>query len=412
MSNIYRIILAFVLGMLVAACAASATPTPTSTDLPAPRISRHPAPAVIPRYSSKLTSIPKFDPNSTDYLQVDLRSLDLTQIDMTGSLADLMHANFDSKTQWPSANRLPAGFDWQKIMETGKDPGLGIRTLHAQGVTGKGVNIAIIDQPLIIEHSEYVNQIKLYEEINIFPDTVSTMHGPGVASIAVGKTVGVVPEANLYYIATFLFDSAAKSKKQDYSYYVQALHRLIEINKELPKDQKIRAVSMSIGMHPEITGYDEFLAALQEAKAAGIFAISVNLSQVYGWNMLGLGRDPRSDPNDFQSYEPALWWKESFFAEGFPTKILLLPMDSRTIASQTGTEDYVFFSQGGMSWTPPYLAGMYALAVQVKPEITPEEFWETALKTGRTIQIQHDGKDYEFGVILDPQALIEAIKSK
>lgn len=26
------------------------------------------------------------------------------------------------------------------------------------------------------------------------------MHGPGTASIAVGKTVGVAPEANLYFI--------------------------------------------------------------------------------------------------------------------------------------------------------------------------------------------------------------------
>ncbi len=55
---------------------------------------------------------------------------------------------------------------------------------------------------------------------------------------------------------------------------------------------------------------------------------------------------------------------------------------------------------------------MYALAAQVKPAITPEEFWKIALETGRTIQIQHSGKDYEFGVILDPQALIEAIKSQ
>ena len=55
---------------------------------------------------------------------------------------------------------------------------------------------------------------------------------------------------------------------------------------------------------------------------------------------------------------------------------------------------------------------MYALAVQVKPDITPEEFWDTALKTGKTIQLQHDDKEYEFGVILDPQALINAIKGK
>ncbi|HEX5941569.1 MAG TPA: hypothetical protein VFY66_04795, partial [Anaerolineales bacterium] len=59
-----------------------------------------------------------------------------------------------------------------------------------------------------------------------------------------------------------------------------------------------------------------------------------------------------------------------------------------------------------------YLAGMYVLAMQVNPSITPEAFWETALNTGKTIQIQHDGKNYELGVILNPQALIEAIKSQ
>ncbi|HSJ87741.1 MAG TPA: hypothetical protein VK909_11075 [Anaerolineales bacterium] len=35
-----------------------------------------------------------------------------------------------------------------------------------------------------------------------------------------------------------------------------------------------------------------------------------------------------------------------------------------------------------------------------------------ALKPGRTIQVGHNGKDYEFGVILDPQSLIKALQSK
>jgi len=87
-------------------------------------------------------------------------------------------------------------------------------------------------------------------------------------------------------------------------------------------------------------------------------------------------------------------------------------MDSRTTASPTGTEDYVYYRQGGWSWCIPYLAGTYALAVQVKPDITPEQFWEIALNTGKTIHIGHRRRDYKFGVILDPQALIEAIKSK
>jgi hypothetical protein len=87
-------------------------------------------------------------------------------------------------------------------------------------------------------------------------------------------------------------------------------------------------------------------------------------------------------------------------------------MDSRTAASPTGNEDYAFMRAGGLSWTIPYAAGMYALAAQVRPDITPEVFWETALNTGTTIQVQQDGKEHDLGVILNPRALIEAIKVK
>ena len=64
-------------------------------------------------------------------------------------------------------------------------------------------------------------------------------------------------------------------------------------------------------------------------------------------------------------------------------------MDSRTTAGPTGIEDYAFYRVGGWSWSIPYLAGTYALAAQVNPDITLEEFWDAALKTGKTIPIQH-----------------------
>ncbi len=50
--------------------------------------------------------------------------------------------------------------------------------------------------------------------------------------------------------------------------------------------------------------------------------------------------------------------------------------------------------------------------VQVKPDTTPDEFWRIALETGRTIQIPHNGQNYELGIILNPKALIEALKTK
>ncbi|MFT3890743.1 MAG: S8 family serine peptidase [Anaerolineales bacterium] len=308
---------------------------------------------------------------------------------------------------------MPSGFDWSKIMENGKDPGLGVRNLHQQGITGKGVNIAIIDQPLLLEHIEYADQIRFYDETNIMPDEASTMHGPAVSSIAVGKTIGVAPKANLYYIAAWPFDlSNPYSEDLKLGYTAQAVRRIIEINEQLPEGQKIRVISISQGFPPTASGYDDIIAAIHEAREAGIFVISVSLDDTDGWHFLGMERDPLSDPNDFESYAPAYWLQDLYFTQGFPPNILWVPMGSRTTASQTGANEYVYYRLGGMSWATPYLAGMYALAVQVKPDITPEYFWKTALKTGKTIQLQHDKKEFEFGVILDPQALIKALQSE
>jgi hypothetical protein len=402
-----------VLGTLIVSCSAPVTDQPVPSLVPEARIARYPR-ADNYRHLNVYSNPPVYNPDSMDSFQMDLRSSNLTELDLSKSKADLLHAMFDNKTKWPESDKMPADFVWQKIMEIGKDPGLGMRALHEQGITGKGVNIAIIDQPLIIDHVEYPNRIRLYEEISVGAGTPSQMHGPAVTSIAVGKTAGVAPDANLYYIATWMFEPEANDQSITYTFYVQAIHRILEINEALPQDQKIRAISMSVGSDPSATDYDEFLFAVEKARAAGIFAIYVNLGyeQMHDWKYLGLGRDPLSDPNDFQSYKPAVGWEQSFYEQGLLPDVLLIPMDSRTTASPTGKEDYVFYSHSGMSWTVPYLAGTYALAAQVKPDITPEEFWGTALSTGRTTQIQHEGKEYDFGVILDPQALIEAIKDK
>jgi hypothetical protein len=396
----------------------SPTAPPEPTLLPDLSIARHPAPADFSAYFPQITSIPKFDPASSDPFQVDLRSQDLSAIDMTASLADLLYATFDNKTQWPSSSKMPAEFDWQNMMEICKDPGLGIRSLHDQGITGKGVGIAIIDQALLVDHIEYRDQLQLYEEINVLPDSEAAMHGPAVASIAVGKTVGVAPEADLYYIATG-FCGAEKFEELDFACWAQAVRRIVEINENLPADRKIRVLSLSWGWSTKSTGYKLISAAVSDAKAAGIFVISSSLGHTDELYFQGLGRQPLDEPNRFESYTPGLWWEKDYYADPLnyyfgnpPGPLLLVPMDSRTTASPTGTEDYVFYRIGGWSWSIPYLAGMYALAMQVDPDITPKEFWETALETGRTIPIQHGGKEYEFGVILDPSALIKAVKSQ
>jgi subtilisin family serine protease len=298
-------------------------------------------------------------------------------------------------------------------MEIGKEPGLGVRKLHDQGITGRGIGIAIIDQTLLVDHKEYKDRIRVYEETEDIPGELleAQMHGPAVASIAVGKTVGVAPEADSYFIATAMC-SQGTYETNDFSCLAKSIRRIVEINKDLPSGHKIRVLSISVGWGPESKGYSEVMAAVNDATAAGIFVINVSSNQMDGLKFIGIGRHPLSDPDDFGSYEPGILWRQAFFRKDLPKNLLLIPVDSRTTTSPTGNEDYVFYRPGGWSWAVPYLAGIYALAVQVNPKITPEEFWETAMNTGKTLQVQRDGKAHELGVILDPQALIEALENK
>jgi len=385
--------------------------TSTLPVLPAAQIIRQPDPA---DYTIMFAhpSMPKYDPNSTDPFQDDLRSSDLTRMDLSKSKEALLYATFDSKTQWPTADKMPGDFDWQRIMETGKNPGLGMQVLHQQGVTGRGVGIAIIDQTLLVDHVEYKDQLRVYEEAaDVTGGWLETsMHGPAVASIAVGKTVGVAPEADLYFIATGDCGGATSMADLDFSCRAKAVRRIVEINKGLPEGRKIRVLSMSFGFRPGYKGYDDITGAVNEAKAAGIFVVSSSLSITYGLNFNGLGRNPLANPDEFTAYEPGLWWSKDFFAGKTPAPSLMVPMDARTTASPTGVGDYAYYRSGGWSWSIPYLAATYALAAQVKPDITPDLFWKLALETGQTTQVQHDLKSYALGTILDPPALIAALQ--
>jgi hypothetical protein len=350
-------------------------------------IVRHPPAADFAAGRGKLDKLPVFDPDSKNGWQVDLRSRDLSALDLAGRLQDLLFADFDSRTVWPKA--LPNGFDPAALMDIGKNPGLGVRALHRLGITGNGVGVAIIDQALLVDHVEYRDRLRLYEEIHN-GDERAAMHGPAVASIAVGTTVGVAPGADLYYIAETHGSVESGKFVLDFVPLARSIDRILEVNRSLPADRKIRVLSISVGWSPRQKGYAEVTAALERAKKDGVFVVSSSVSATYDgkFNFHGLGRNPQADPEDFRSYGPGLWWMDQFWglSAGSPA-LLLIPMDSRATASPTGNDDYVFYRQGGWSWSIPYLAGLYALACQVEPGITPEVFWAKALATGDSVEI-------------------------
>jgi hypothetical protein len=345
-----------------------------------------------------MKKLPSYDPDSDQMWQLDLRCSNLSKLNLTNRLNDLLHADFDSKTKWPV--KLPAKFNPKKIMESGKNPGLGIRELHKKGITGKGVSVAIIDQALLVDHIEYKDRLKMYEEIHCL-DKQAQMHGPAVASIAVGKTVGAAPEAELYYIAETHGTYKQNDFEWDLSWLAKSIDRIVEVSKTLPADKKIRVISISLGINSTMNGYEKAMESIERAKKEGIYTVYVGSDP-----FMGLGRNPLNDPDRIASYTKGEYWKKYSISNA---EQLLLPMDSRCTASPTGINDYVFYWDGGMSWVVPYVAGLYALACEVRPEMTPDTFWAEALKTSSTLYSDSSNNE-KIGQVVNPAKLIESIQ--
>jgi hypothetical protein len=371
-------------------------------------IVRHPPAMVFPR-RPPLTTLPHHTPGSGAHWQVDLRSRDLSALDVSKRGEDLRHADFDTVTRWPK--QLPEGFDPGSTLTRNRNPGLGLRALHAQGVTGQGIGIGIIDQALLVDHEEYRDRLRSYEEIHLYGDTAQ-MHGPAVASIAVGRTTGVAPGADLYYIATTHGVYEQGKYVQDFVWLARAVDRMLVLNASLPPGRKIRVLSLSIGWSSSQRGYGAINAAAARAREAGIFVLSTSLERTYRLSFHGLGRAPDADPDAPAAYGPGEWWAADFWSghRFGPGERLLVPMDARAVASPTGPGDYVFYSMGGWSWSVPWIAGLYALACEVRPDITPRQFWAEALRTGTTIRVRHGSQEIDFGTVANPGALIAALR--
>jgi serine protease AprX len=298
---------------------------------------------------------------------------------------------FNQATTWPVAARPIA----ETVLKRGKNPGLGIRKLQAADLNGQGVNVAIIDQNLVDDHPEFAGKIVKYKDFGTGQSADnSSMHGPAVASLLVGETIGTAPGAKLYY-------AAAPSWKLDAQYYANALNWIIDENEALPEGQKIRAVSVSAAPSGPGTNFTQnnaaWDAAVQRAGAEDILVLDCTSDK-------GITApcyyDP-ADPENVAGCTPG--WPGMPF--GASPERLHIPASYRTTAEeyQRGQAAYQYDGRGGLSWTVPYLAGVLALGWQLRPDLTSAELLElvfaSAYRTADNL------------LVIDPPAFIESVKS-
>jgi hypothetical protein len=299
---------------------------------------------------------------------------------------------FNEKTVLSGSEDLQA-----EIMEAAKNPGLGIRALHEQGITGDGVNVAIIDQNLLLNHPEFAGKIAAYYDTGCeLPETEGSMHAPAVTSILVGNEIGVAPGANVYFAAT-------PSWLGDSEYFAKGLYWIIEENAKLPDDQKIRVVSVSAApsgqgspFEKNLDMWDEAVLAAQEA---GILVIDCRTSEETGF--VGRTFCNPADPED-----PTLCVAGTPQGSGrLNSDMIAAPTSYRTVAEEykEGKPSYTYYGVGGLSWGIPYAAGVLALGWQINPALGNDEIVQMLFDTCAT------GKDGSN--IIDPAAFIEAVKA-
>jgi serine protease AprX len=253
----------------------------------------------------------------------------------------------------------------QRVIEEGKNPGLGVRGLHAQGVTGAGVAVAIIDQNLPgTGHPEYKGKVVKYQDFGTGQtEFMGSMHGPAVLSLLVGGQAGTAPEARVYY-------AAAPSWTGDASFYGKALRWLVDENEKLPSGGKIRVVSVSASPSgpgsPFTKNGADWDSAVKLAASKGILVL--DCTQTYG--RIGPCYYDPADPDNVQQATPG--WPGQ--AGGARAPLLLAPTSYRSQAESYNEREasWQYTGRGGLSWGIPWAAGVLAMGWQVSPSLTPD----------------------------------------
>lgn len=386
--NAKRPLTALLSVLLLTACTTAQTAAPAAT--PVPTEIPTPTPFSVPAPYSDLSYLPElswdtehqkqtYQPDEYDRLSLDTYS-------------------FNDRTILVGAEEETAA-----LLENGKDPGLGVRSLQARGITGQGVNVAIIDQPLLTDHPEIANAIVDYYDAGSGAGAdEGSLHGSAVASILAGQTLGVAPGVRIYYTAT---PGTADSRP-----FADALRHILEINKTLPADEKIRIVSVSAG--PSDTALfentDLWRAALADAEDAGLLVLTAQGASAGSAHLIPalatFDLANRDDPAACRMGQPGAFLITPI-AKKNPNYVGM-PCAYRTVAEEyvPGQCGYRYDVQGGLSWGIPYCVGVMALGWQVDPTLTNEEMLTLLVSTAAPTA---DGVR-----MIDPVKFVEAVENR
>jgi hypothetical protein len=298
---------------------------------------------------------------------------------------------FSSSTTFAGASAALA----ERVLEAGRNPGLGVRALHAEGVTGAGVLVGIIDQNLPgTDHPEYSGKVVKYKDFGTGqPPGSGSMHGPAVLSLLVGEKAGTAPGARVYF-------AAAPSWTGDAQYYADALDWMVEESGKLPRGEGIKVVSVSAAPSGKGSPFSKNGSSWDKAVARAVAKdILVLDCTTENGRISPCFYDPADpeDPRKCIAGWPDQPWR-------FSASKLLAPTSYRSSAEaySAGSSAWQYTGRGGLSWGIPWAAGVLAMGWQVDP----------SLKAGAIMKLLLDSAyvSPEGARIVDPRAFVEEVE--
>ena len=248
-----------------------------------------------------------------------------------------------------------------------------INELHQNGLTGKGIRIAVIDTG-VENHPDLMGAVKLKVSTTVEAYASTNGHGTGVAGVIAARNnstgvLGVAYESEIYSI---------KALDENGSGDLDAVVRAID----LAIHHKVHIINMSLGSNGTTTALKN---AIARASQAGIMVVCAAGNETFAVGAV----NQKLEVSSFSS----MGWEVDIAAPG---ERILTTWKNSSYAKVSGT-----------SFAAPFTSGVFALLLQAGIKINHEIVKSTA------IDIEEPGQDVKSGHgLINPIAIYTGYKPK
>lgn len=318
----------------------------------------------------EIKDVPKLDYH--DLSELDLREYkDLFDYAPTESMPRTGIRGWTTNVIWPSPDKMPDGFNPMEIMERAKRPNTNA------GATGRGINVAVIDNMLDTTNPEFADRIKHFEGPVDGSEIRTNNHASMVVGHIAGRHTGMAPDANIYFFTKRTYPDRKKFGQE----ICKVLQNVIKFNNAQTPENKIHILSCSWGVrkkyhHPQI------FELFDQLEKSGVKIILCGTDDM-ALNYTVSPRDfmPCNNPNmtDVQSNVQTAGqeYLDSWNIKYTLDKIVGIPTNMRT--TPMSTDGWQYNITGGESSAAPYIAGVYAAALSGNQLFMTRPDWQSEL---------------------------------